>query len=470
MDHDEILPFDLEQIQAAPEICDTVPIKQARNGFALLGFQELAGPKASGMDNPVYVWVHPRGVMATAEEHEGRLVNVRAAALVDLGWKQNVDANTFRFRACNTCQPDGTTLVNATVAADTPGERTIGTFLAGLASTGKPLLGFGHWVAQARANQANAWLFCVGTDRLQRIEQDVSIQAWLQGAPEDLVQYCILRERQSHTAGYDGTLRDLVCSHTEKFIRKQGQIHGPDVPSQAQRDTLLRWVGIAEGKVPQGRKADGDEVLGMMLPHILTQSISRGCAQDRLLSWLKNAPVRLVEQLCNNPLPDGESWFGTLVDTVVWEQTRQVAMGNLPLAGNGSKGSRNAWSFAMQALDTVALRIGTGPGLTVELTLEKLTRAILAYHKTNDEHAGLGKHFIENACLFLDYVRDLQKRAYSDIPALGGIDVRQWQDALTNQVPSLNTAPLIARMQAWQMEDASLAPLGEQNARRRIRL
>lgn len=95
--------FPSSKLDALADVADTTALDQAQATLQALGFEAVApvelqqdrsagvppGVWTHGRSGPRLAWVHPQGMMVAAQgHHDGNIYNVRAVALVDIGWQE----------------------------------------------------------------------------------------------------------------------------------------------------------------------------------------------------------------------------------------------------------------------------------------------------------------------------------------------------------------------------------------------
>lgn len=447
----------LDQVE---DVSDLVALTRAQASLSKMGFVAMDPIEITDQQGRVstqHAWAHPDGIFVASKGHEdGNIYNTRVAALADTGWEGATSFN--RVRAVVSYLLDGTRAVNLTVAADQPDDRTLLTFIRDLTKSKARIEGFDRWAELAKKGETDHWLFCVGYENLEYIQEQHGIEKWLARAPKGLVDFTIHRQDCGVNNAWSKRPMDAWEKGLHGFLRREGVASGTPHPSGEQKRQIQEWVHMGTGQAKWDRCWKAQEGTGIMLPHVLGLMLNEYRAQTRLLKWVRSAPVRSLEQAFLKPLPSGRN---PLTETVIAGAIQGAAhiprMGNLPLGRAGQPDAKPALDVAVEALETIIERIEGAVNLGVSEVLEHLLGE--GNYPTPTDREGFKPVFVSQMGDFLSQIKHLEERlgerkaggtTQGDSTPSRLEQMRHIEEAM----PEVGWGPVISLVKQWAMDES----------------
>lgn len=468
--------FPSSKLDALADVADTTALDQAQATLQALGFEAVApvelqqdrsagvppGVWTHGRSGPRLAWVHPQGMMVAAQgHHDGNIYNVRAVALVDIGWQE--PPSFSRVRVVETPQDDGSRLLNLTVAADQLGDRTLFTFLRELGEHDLALEGFDRWGEQLEQGRGRSWLFCLGNDSLESIAQEHTIDRWLEDAPDSLIAFVKKRLEDQLKSSATQAPTQPWNDWTNTFLRRQMRASGQARPSSdpEQRQHIAQWIDMGTGQSRMKRDWTSAPGTGVMLPHVLALLSTEARAQARLRKWIEDAPLKALKQAFFTPLPTGENPIAsTIIEGALSGEIARQAKGRLPVGRAGQPSPKAPLNSAAQALEALMQRHPENRAVEMSTVLAQLESVIDNTLLTTGN--AFNAEFFHNLVDFLAQVRQWEKQSgqprplsgTGEKPSVEHMSLAQWGDRLEARFPRLNLQGLCAQLTQWSMEDS----------------
>lgn len=454
----------LDQLE---DVADGSSLAQTNETLARLGFERLETVRLNEdkfqqvRTSVLHAWVHPAGMMLAAAGHaDGNIYNVRAVAVMDNGWSDETKV-LDRVRKVVSRLRDGTQVLNLTVAADQPGDRTLLTFLREMESSGLPLEGFDRWAQLAQEGHANTWLFCVGNERLEQVRDQHGLGTWLAQAPASLAAFVEHRSSQLAAAWAAPTPEPWEAG-LGRFFQQEALASDLGIPSVDTRQRLSEWMDMGTGKAKWGIEWDMDESTGIMLPHVLAWMATETRAQARLVKWIRHAPDEAVEQAFLTSLPSGNHpVIDTIVAGAISGAAHEARRGSLPRGRAKQPPPKPALEAAAEALEALVDRMDGGVVLGVESVLEHVVG-----HKDLIQNPDLGAELVRQLTVFLTAVKKLedQGRIVPSTPT-SAVGLRALALRLEERLPQVQWGPLQAQLGEWAMAQSLPRASGEGRGR-----
>lgn len=311
------------------DVSEGTPLASAEKTLGRLGFLCMDPVADAVPGSPDRTWVHPEGLILSARLSSSpsrSIASARLGAVVNFGW-QPLQSLSDLPSGGTWLTPEGQSLVqvNASLFGTVDQGRTLKGVLKILGEQGGRLEPFERWQQEAQANSTGTWLFVVGNDILISIGYGGGIAQWLSKAPEPLrafVQNRYERLCLSSTAYQASPHENLkhLTTHLQKSIHARGLTSLP-VEETAR---LQHWVQSTQPDKPF-EKDMGIHSSGVSQATLLALrggDTAGKWQHKRLLSWLKTAPKKTLEDVCGIADGAGHTVLSLLVASVADSKSR----------------------------------------------------------------------------------------------------------------------------------------------------